>query len=57
MADAQQNTPFSGNGPSDANQPFPQQNGQYNSNSSNIRLRRGNISSQISGKRSSSRRR
>lgn len=29
MADAQQNTPFSGNGPSDANQPFPQQNGQY----------------------------
>lgn len=29
MADAQQNTPFSENGPSDANQPFPQQNGQY----------------------------
>ena len=29
MADAQQNTPFSGNGPSDANQPFPQQNGQF----------------------------
>lgn len=29
MADAQQNTAFSGNGPSDANQPFPQQNGQY----------------------------
>lgn len=29
MADAQQNTPFSGNGPSDVNQPFPQQNGQY----------------------------
>lgn len=29
MADAQQNTPFSRNGPSDANQPFPQQNGQY----------------------------
>lgn len=28
MADTQ-NTPFSGNGPSDANQPFPQQNGQY----------------------------
>ena len=24
-----QNTPFSGNGPSDVNQPFPQQNGQY----------------------------
>ena len=29
MADAQQNTPFSRNGPSDANQPVPQQNGQY----------------------------
>lgn len=29
MADAQQNTPFSGNAPSDTNQPFPQQNGQY----------------------------
>lgn len=28
MADTQ-NTPFSENGPSDANQPFPQQNGQY----------------------------
>lgn len=29
MADAQQNTPFSGNVPSDANQPFSQQNGQF----------------------------
>ena len=29
MADTPQSTPFSGNGPSDANQPFPQQNGQY----------------------------
>lgn len=29
MADAQQNTPFSGNAPSDANQPFSQQNGQF----------------------------
>lgn len=29
MADAQQNTPFSGNGQSDANQPFSQQNGQF----------------------------
>lgn len=29
MADTPQNTPFSGNGQSDANQPFPQQNGQY----------------------------
>ena len=28
MADTQ-NTPFSGNGPSDANQPFSQQNGQF----------------------------
>lgn len=28
MADTQ-NTPFSGNATSDANQPFPQQNGQY----------------------------
>lgn len=29
MADTQQNTPFSGNAPSDANQPFSQQNGQF----------------------------
>lgn len=29
MADTPQNTPFSGNVPSDANQPFSQQNGQF----------------------------